>query len=132
MANQRGPCFLAMEVAFLGAALMTLEVGASSLSGEGGLGWAAAWPACGGATGGCLESGEEAEEMAMDSESNRRILQDTTHLSYAALLRDSTPCKHPGSPYSNCRPNAVNPYTRPCADITGCGRHQVPATRLRD
>ncbi|CAN6468324.1 unnamed protein product [Victoria cruziana] len=127
MVNRRDPYFLAMAVALMAAALATGEVVAYSSSGVDVVGWAAAWPACGGAGGTCLE----AEEMAVDSENNRRILQDTSHLSYESLLRGSVTCGHPGSPYSNCRPSvAVNPYTRPCADITGCARYQFPATSL--
>ncbi|XP_037492533.1 rapid alkalinization factor-like [Jatropha curcas] len=64
------------------------------------------------------------EELDMDSEIHRRILQTTRYISYAALQRGSVPCSHRGATYYNCQPGAeANAYTRGCNAITRC-RHR--------
>ncbi|KAF3793848.1 RALF-like 1 protein [Nymphaea thermarum] len=101
---------------------MVATAGAGLLSGEGGLGWIAARPACDGPMGECF--GAEEDEMGMDSETNRRILQASgQYISYGALSRGSIPCSRRGASYYNCRPGAqANPYTRSCNQITRCAR----------
>ncbi|KAF3792857.1 hypothetical protein EJ110_NYTH10619 [Nymphaea thermarum] len=124
-----GPFLLATAIAFLVGALMSGEVEASSLSRENGLGWAAAWSACDGTIGECL-GGEETEEMAMDSESNRRILVGTgNYVGYGVGKRDLILCGIHGAPNSNCRPSAVlNPYEqkRFCSIAERCGGRGLP------
>ncbi|XP_031498398.1 rapid alkalinization factor-like [Nymphaea colorata] len=113
--------FTAMAAALLVAASLTGEAEAGLLSGESGVGWLPGRPACDGTIGECF--GWEAEEMGMDSESNRRILQTNQYISYEALKRNSIPCSTGGASYYNCRPGAeANPYTRSCNDITRCAR----------
>ncbi|KAL5983792.1 hypothetical protein ACLOJK_017884 [Asimina triloba] len=89
------------------------------------LGWAASTkpPAsCRGGSigmGGCEDSW--ADEFAMDSEINRRVLATSQYISYEALKRDSVPCSRRGQSYYNCQPNAqANPYVRGCSQITQC------------
>lgn len=64
----------------------------------------------------------EEEELAMDSETNRRILAwRRRYISYGALRRNAVPCSRRGASYYNCRPGArVNPYSRACSRITRC------------
>ncbi|GAV74901.1 RALF domain-containing protein [Cephalotus follicularis] len=63
------------------------------------------------------------EELAMDTESNRRILAATRYISYGALRRNSVPCSRRGASYYNCRLGGqANPYSRGCSRITRCRR----------
>ncbi|XP_030475677.1 rapid alkalinization factor-like [Syzygium oleosum] len=81
---------------------------------------------CGGSFAECLVGGGEwgwgeEEELAMDSETNRRILAARRYISYGALRRNAVPCSRRGASYYNCRPGApANPYSRACSRITGC------------
>ncbi|XP_031498597.1 protein RALF-like 33 [Nymphaea colorata] len=127
MVNPRDPFLLATAIAFLACALLSGEVEVGSLSGENELGWAASWSACDGTTGECL-GGEEAEEMAMDSESNRRILQGTgNYISYRGLHRDPSCPIHGVSYYQCSRPAPLNdPYKRPCTFRNECARGSPP------
>ncbi|XVF28997.1 hypothetical protein REPUB_Repub15cG0081800 [Reevesia pubescens] len=65
----------------------------------------------------------DAEELVMESESSRRILQ-ANKISYGAIKRDLPACGGSGDkPYSiSCLPSFSNPYTRGCSKIYGC-RH---------
>ncbi|XP_030512002.1 rapid alkalinization factor 23-like [Rhodamnia argentea] len=80
---------------------------------------------CRGSIAECLAGGagdgEWGEELAMDSETNRRILAATRYIGYGALGRDTVPCSKRGVSYSNCRAGAAaNPYTRACVKIAHC------------
>ncbi|XP_030551486.1 rapid alkalinization factor 23-like [Rhodamnia argentea] len=80
---------------------------------------------CRGSIAECLAAGagdgEWGEELAMDSETNRRILATTRYISYGALRRNTVPCSRRGVSYYNCRTGApANPYTRACSRITRC------------
>lgn len=63
-------------------------------------------------------------EMAMDSETNRRQLSGTQkYISYSALKKDSVPCNRKGQSYYNCtKMKQANPYKRGCSTITHCQR----------
>ncbi|CAN6468322.1 unnamed protein product [Victoria cruziana] len=113
--------FMATAAVLLAAASLMGEAEAGILGGESGLGWLPGRPACDGTIGECLGGMEE--EMGMESESSRRILQTTQYVSYEALKRNSVPCSTSGASYYNCRPGAqANPYTRSCAAINRCAR----------
>ncbi|KAF8012849.1 hypothetical protein BT93_D0032 [Corymbia citriodora subsp. variegata] len=80
---------------------------------------------CRGTIAECLAAGggdgEWDEELAMDSETNRRILAGRRYISYGALRRGTVPCSRRGASYYNCRPGApANPYSRACSRITRC------------
>ncbi|KAI3443132.1 uncharacterized protein J3R85_000019 [Psidium guajava] len=80
---------------------------------------------CRGSIAECLAAGgadgEWGEELAMDSETNRRILATTRYISYGALRRNTVPCSRRGASYYNCRAGAAaNPYSRGCSRITRC------------
>ncbi|XAR48811.1 hypothetical protein NMG60_11031764 [Bertholletia excelsa] len=67
----------------------------------------------------------KAEELQMDSESNRRVLEmvQKRYISYDTLKRDLVPCTRPGASYYNCKAaGGANPYHRGCEAITGCAR----------
>lgn len=70
----------------------------------------------------CRGTGEEdKEELMLDSESNRRILASSKHISYGALQRNNVPCSQRGATYYNCKQGAqANPYNRGCSAITRC------------
>ncbi|XP_052206684.1 rapid alkalinization factor [Diospyros lotus] len=70
------------------------------------------------------ECGVEAEELQVDSESNRRVLvMQKKYISYETLKRDLVPCSRPGASYYNCKPpGQANPYNRGCDAITHCAR----------
>ncbi|XP_078447359.1 protein RALF-like 19 [Wolffia australiana] len=69
---------------------------------------------------------DEDEEMAMDSEANRRgLAQRFKYISYQALIKDRIPCNHRGYSYYNCNKSGArraNPYRRGCTVITHCAR----------
>ncbi|KAK9288765.1 hypothetical protein L1049_017229 [Liquidambar formosana] len=67
----------------------------------------------------------EAEEMGMDSETNRRVLAvQKKYISYETLKKDLVPCERPGASYYNCRADGeANPYTRGCEVISRCARN---------
>ncbi|KAE8708169.1 Protein RALF-like 33 [Hibiscus syriacus] len=44
------------------------------------------------------------DELDMDSEISRRVLQTTKYISYGALHRDTVPCSRRGASYYNCQP----------------------------
>ncbi|KAK3441067.1 rapid alkalinization factor [Eucalyptus grandis] len=126
-----GQLFQALLVAFVFLALSAPAPAASSSSS--GLDFAAAvipYPAggeCRGTIAECLAAGggggewEWGEELAMDSETNRRILAGRRYISYGALRRNVVPCSRRGASYYNCRPGAAaNPYSRACSRITRC------------
>ncbi|XVE81237.1 hypothetical protein DITRI_Ditri15bG0047100 [Diplodiscus trichospermus] len=72
--------------------------------------------------GSMAECGDINEELLMESESSRRILQ-ANKISYGALRRDSSACGSQGQSYSSsCIPHSSNPYTRGCSKIYRC-RH---------
>ncbi|KAK6266090.1 hypothetical protein QUC31_016927 [Theobroma cacao] len=73
--------------------------------------------------GSMAECGDIDEELLMESESSRRILQ-ANRISYGAIRRDLPACGGSGGqPYStNCLPPSSNPYTRGCSKIYRC-RH---------
>ncbi|KAL3522289.1 hypothetical protein ACH5RR_015123 [Cinchona calisaya] len=74
-----------------------------------------------GRVGDCID---EAEEMMLDSESNRRILAQTRYISYDALNKGNIPCNRRGSSYYNCGSHQqVNPYARGCTRISQCPRN---------
>ncbi|KAK3041962.1 hypothetical protein RJ639_002270 [Escallonia herrerae] len=83
------------------------------------LGWIpTARSGCRGTVAECLEV---ADEFQLDSESSRRVLASSNHISYEALGRDNIPCSQRGASYYNCKPGAqANPYTRGCSAITRC------------
>ncbi|XP_031498591.1 protein RALF-like 1 [Nymphaea colorata] len=95
---------------------------AGLLSGEGGdqLGWLHGRRACESSIEECMGG----EQIGMESEINRRILQAASqYIGYGALIKGSTPCSVSGASYYNCRPGAeANPYTRSCSVITRCAR----------
>ncbi|KAI3773140.1 hypothetical protein L6452_04342 [Arctium lappa] len=80
----------------------------------------------GGGGGGCRGSIAECMgggEMEMESESTRRILATTDHISYGALERNNVPCSQRGTSYYNCQSGGqANPYQRGCSTITRCQR----------
>uniref|UniRef100_A0A803LLZ2 Uncharacterized protein n=1 Tax=Chenopodium quinoa TaxID=63459 RepID=A0A803LLZ2_CHEQI len=77
---------------------------------------------CQGTIGECLE-GDDQEEFLVDSESNRRILESKSHISYGVLKKNYVPCSIRGAPYSNCHQSApANPYKRGCSRYTKCNR----------
>ncbi|KAJ4843204.1 hypothetical protein Tsubulata_011401 [Turnera subulata] len=63
---------------------------------------------------------DEEEEMMMESDVSRRILeQRQKYISYAALAKNNVPCKRKGESYYTCQPRQrVNPYRRGCSRIT--------------
>lgn len=63
------------------------------------------------------------EEVVMESESSKRILQ-ANRISYGAISRDFPACGGSGGmPYStSCLPLSSNPYNRGCSKIYRC-RH---------
>lgn len=77
---------------------------------------------CRGTVAECLIDQDDDDELGMDSESNRRILQARRrYISYGALQRNNVPCSRRGQSYYNCRPGAqANPYRRGCSAITRC------------
>ncbi|CAK9171062.1 unnamed protein product [Ilex paraguariensis] len=76
---------------------------------------------CNGNVGECMN---DDEEMMMESETSRRILEEgARYISYGALERDNVPCNRPGNSYYNCVASGeVNPYSRGCNVITQCAR----------
>nr|GEZ80398.1 hypothetical protein [Tanacetum cinerariifolium] len=75
---------------------------------------------CSGSIAECMASGEE---FMMESESTRRILATTRHISYGALQGNNVPCSQRGASYYNCRSGGqANPYQRGCSTITRCRR----------
>ncbi|KAK9735460.1 hypothetical protein RND81_04G206800 [Saponaria officinalis] len=59
----------------------------------------------------------------LDSEEHRRMLAQTSYISYGALNRNRVPCSRRGASYYNCRPGAqANPYRRGCSYISRCRR----------
>nr|XP_043622919.1 rapid alkalinization factor-like [Erigeron canadensis] len=77
----------------------------------------------GGCTGSIAECMGDAAEMEMESESTRRILATTDHISYDALDANNVPCSQRGASYYNCRSGGqANPYQRGCSTITRCQR----------
>ncbi|KAI3506664.1 hypothetical protein L2E82_19878 [Cichorium intybus] len=74
---------------------------------------------CSGSIAECMVDGE----LEMESESTRRILATTNHISYGALQPNNVPCSQRGSSYYNCRSGGqANPYQRGCSTITRCQR----------
>ena len=69
------------------------------------------------------ECGDIDEELVMESESSRRILQANI-INYGAIRRDLPACGGSGGkPYSiSCLPPSSNRYTRGCSKIYRC-RH---------
>ncbi|KAL9235026.1 hypothetical protein vseg_009827 [Gypsophila vaccaria] len=62
-------------------------------------------------------------EFELDSMSNRRILAQTSYISYGALNKNRVPCSRRGASYYNCQPGAqANPYRRGCSTISRCRR----------
>ncbi|KAH7513357.1 protein RALF-like 33 [Ziziphus jujuba] len=87
------------------------------------LAWVSTRSGCSGSMAECLIAGDDDLEMAMDSETNRRILAARRYISYGALRRNTVPCSRRGASYYNCRPGAqANPYSRGCSAITRCRR----------
>ncbi|XP_048131236.1 protein RALF-like 32 [Rhodamnia argentea] len=77
-----------------------------------------------GCNGSIAECSEEAE-FQMDSEINRRLLEQKKYISPGALKRDQPVCKGGGSgdAYSksgDCLPSPSNPETRGCAKYYRC------------
>ncbi|CAH1417585.1 unnamed protein product [Lactuca virosa] len=74
---------------------------------------------CTGSIAECMAGGE----FEMESESTRRILATSNHISYGALQPNNVPCSQRGSSYYNCRSGGqANPYQRGCSTITRCQR----------
>lgn len=117
-----------LEGFFIVAVVLTLSAHATASSP---LEFAAVMPysasQCRGTIAECLAGGEGdgewelGEELAMDSETNRRILAGRRYISYGALRRNTVPCSRRGASYYNCRAGAAaNPYSRGCNRITRC------------
>ncbi|KAJ1407296.1 Rapid ALkalinization Factor [Sesbania bispinosa] len=68
--------------------------------------------------------GECFTEPKLDSETNRRVLEEVQHryISYETLKRDMVPCDRAGASYYNCHPRQTKPYNRGCEIITACAR----------
>ncbi|KAL1821557.1 hypothetical protein ACET3Z_016426 [Daucus carota] len=63
------------------------------------------------------------EEMMMESESARRNLAASAHISYSALIANRIPCSNRGNSYYNCGATGrANPYLRGCTTATRCAR----------
>ncbi|KAI7743346.1 hypothetical protein M8C21_003227 [Ambrosia artemisiifolia] len=83
---------------------------------------------CRGSMAECLAEGGDLDiddmELAMDSETNRRILATSRrYISYGALSKNNVPCSRRGASYYNCRSGGqANPYSRGCSAITRCRR----------
>ncbi|KAM3320753.1 hypothetical protein P3S67_007955 [Capsicum chacoense] len=75
----------------------------------------------GGLVGNCIE---DEEEMMMESDITRRVLQGQgRYISYGAMAKNNIPCNTRGASYYNCHANKrVNPYRRGCTKITRCAR----------
>ncbi|XP_010023633.2 protein RALF-like 32 [Eucalyptus grandis] len=77
-------------------------------------------PACNGSIAECSEEAE----FQMDSEINRRLLEQKKYISPGALKRDQPVCNGGGSgnAYTNsgCLPTPSNPHTRGCAKYYQC------------
>ncbi|KAI3690467.1 hypothetical protein L2E82_48494 [Cichorium intybus] len=108
-------------------------VDAASSGGDHRLGWlptttSTVTTGCRGSMAECLAEGADLEiddmELAMDSETNRRILATARrYISYGALSRNNVPCSRRGASYYNCRSGGqANPYSRGCSAITRCRR----------
>lgn len=112
--------FILMMVVVMVALVISSDAG--SLNGGAGdhMRWLHGRRTCRSSMGDCMEG----EETGMESEINRRILQQASqYISYGALIKGSTPCSVAGASYYNCRPGAdANPYTRSCSVITRCAR----------
>ena len=67
------------------------------------------------------ECGEIDEELLMESESSRRILQ-ANRISYGAIRRDLPACGGSGGYSISCLPPSSNRYNRGCSKIYRC-RH---------
>ncbi|XP_043700463.1 protein RALF-like 19 [Telopea speciosissima] len=81
---------------------------------------------CNGVVGECIASdGNEMMMMDWENSSSRRSLAQgrASHISYAALMKDSVPCNKRGRSYYACRYSGkVNPYRRQCTMATHCAR----------
>ncbi|WOH04596.1 hypothetical protein DCAR_0624007 [Daucus carota subsp. sativus] len=105
--------------------IMTLSLPSHSVEASGphqnSIGWMPARSGCRGTVADCLPGEDENEEFGLDSESNRRILASSRHISYGALQRNNAPCSQRGASYYNCKQGAqANPYNRGCSAITRC------------
>ncbi|KAK1388448.1 Rapid ALkalinization Factor [Heracleum sosnowskyi] len=88
---------------------------------ENSIGWLPTRSGCRGTVAECLSGEDENEEFGLDSESNRRILASSKHISYGALQRNNVPCSQRGASYYNCKQGGqANPYNRGCSAITRC------------
>ncbi|KAK8639570.1 hypothetical protein V6N13_137945 [Hibiscus sabdariffa] len=99
--------------------LTTLVVTWSTVdsSGKPYLSWVSTEAGCQGLVAECTAN----DELDVDSEISRRVLQTTQYISYGALQRDTVPCSRRGASYYNCQPGAeANPYNRGCSAITRC------------
>lgn len=85
------------------------------------VGWLGTRSGCRGTADEWVSGEEDTEEMMLDSESNRRILASSKHISYGALQRNNVPCSQRGASYYNCKQGAeANPYNRGCSAVTRC------------
>lgn len=83
--------------------------------------WLPTRSSCRGSADECLSGQEDNKELMVDSESTRRILASSKHISYGTLQRNNVPCSQRGASYYNCKQGGqANPYNRDCSAITRC------------